>query len=109
MKFPCINIFYHENMNYLQIDLEYNSRLFSTVPCLEIIFGYIFAFTFFFIYLVIEKESKWEKKINIWGSYVKIDYSTQFYKWEAIIPFSRKNRIRHFVKRSHVQGVHNRV
>lgn len=48
MKFPCINIFYHENMNYLQIDLEYNSRLFPTVPCLEIIFGYIFAFTFFF-------------------------------------------------------------
>lgn len=50
MKFPCINLFYHENMNYLQIDLEYNSRLFPTVPCLEIIFGYIFAFTFFYIY-----------------------------------------------------------
>lgn len=63
MKFPCINIFYHENMNYLQIDLEYNSRPFPTVPCLEIIFGYIFAFTFFlYIYLVIEKENKWEKK-----------------------------------------------
>lgn len=40
-------MFYHENMKYLQIDLEYNSRLFPTAPCLEIIFGYIFAFTFF--------------------------------------------------------------
>lgn len=45
----------------------------------------------------------------LWGFYVKIDYSTQFYKWEAIIPFLRKNIIRHFVKRSRVQGVHNRV
>lgn len=27
----------------------------------------------------------------LWGFYVKIDYSTQFYKWEAIIPFLRKN------------------
>lgn len=91
MKFPCINIFYHENMNYLQIDLEYNSRPFPTVPCLEIIFGYIFAFTFFFLYLVIEKENKWEKKsipqgrsFFLWGFYVKINERLLFLSYERI-------------------------